>query len=479
MAFISIEFLLFFVLVTLIYFCLPFKIKPIFLLAASYFFYMCWNISYGFLLLGITLITYVCGRLLATYENKHKQRNILIVGISLVLLLLFVFKYLDFAIVNINHIFSIVHMNPIVNSLNLVLPIGISFYTFQAMGYMIDVYRGSVTVEKNFLQYALFVSFFPQLVAGPIERAKNIFAQIKTKQSFDVENARNGLLLMAWGFYNKVLIADNLAKIINPIIDHYDNRLGIEVFIAVTLYGLQIYCDFAGYSYIAIGAAQVLGYKLMNNFSSPYLASSVDEFWQRWHISLTSWFRDYLYIPLGGNRKGIFKQYRNIMIVFLISGLWHGASWAFIIWGGLNGAMIILSKVKRQQVKFRLPRLLARIITFGLIDFTWLFFRASDLSEALNLLSKIICEFRVTEFSINALIEVFPDVTTVYVVILALIILFIVDTLQYNQIQVRQWVLSRKILVRWAVYLLLVFGILLFGEFGIVHEQTQFIYFQF
>lgn len=343
MLFNSYNFLIFFPIVTLIYYLIPQKIKYIWLLLASYYFYMCWNAKYVLILLFSTTITYVSG-LLITRANKCKEEHKKIkmkkifVALSFIinLAILFLFKYFDFAIDNVNRVLSHFSMQIINPSFDVILPVGISFYIFQALSYTVDVYRNDVKAEKNFLKYALFVSFFPQLVAGPIERSKNLLKQVHEKHYFDGQRVKDGLLLMIWGGFQKIVIADRVAIVVDTVFNNFPQYGGMYIVVAAILFAFQIYCDFSGYSIIAIGAAKVMGFELMENFNAPYMSMSVAEFWRRWHISLSSWFRDYLYIPLGGNRKGKLRKYINLMIVFIVSGLWHGAQWSFIVWGALN-----------------------------------------------------------------------------------------------------------------------------------------------
>lgn len=346
MLFNSYEFLIFFPIVTLIYFLIPHKARYIWLLIASYFFYMCWNAKYALILLFSTIVTYVAGLLISKAnkikdDKKRTKYKKIFVALSFIinLSILFLFKYFDFAINNINNILGQLNIQLLNPKFDLILPVGISFYIFQALGYTIDVYRQDVKTEKNFLKYALFVSFFPQLVAGPIERSKNLLEQMYEEHYFNAQRVKDGLLLMIWGGFQKIVIADRIAIVVDTIFNNFPQYGGMYIIIAAILFAFQIYCDFSGYSIIAVGAAKVMGFRLMENFNAPYFSMSVSEFWRRWHISLSTWFKDYLYIPLGGNRKGKIRKYINIMIVFLVSGLWHGASWNYIIWGGLNRSL--------------------------------------------------------------------------------------------------------------------------------------------
>ena len=313
MLFNSISFIIYFPIVVFIYFVIPKKARYLWLLLASYFFYMCWNAKYAVLLLYSTAVTYVSGLLIDRCDRKEglEKRKKLFVALSFImnLSILFLFKYFNFVVGNINVILAECNLQVIMPGVDLLLPVGISFYIFQALSYTMDVYRKEIYVERNFLKYALFVSFFPQLVAGPIERSKNLLKQIGTYNVFSYDNFRRGLLIMLWGYFQKIVIADRIALLVDTVYNNVGSYEGSYYLLASVLFAIQIYCDFSGYSLIAAGAAKVMGFELMENFNCPYYAKSVAEFWRRWHISLTSWFRDYLYIPLGGNRKGTARKY--------------------------------------------------------------------------------------------------------------------------------------------------------------------------
>lgn len=342
MLFNSIDFLIFFPIVLFIYFIIPNKVKYIWLLMASYYFYICWNAKYVLLILSSTVITYISGLLLEKVkkticdEKKGQKLKKIVVVISamLNLVILFYFKYINFALSILTIAFSTINVRLNVPVYDIVLPVGISFYTFQALSYTVDVYRNEIHAENNFFRYALFVSFFPQLVAGPIERSKNLLKQLTKPHKFNFESVREGCLLMIWGFFLKIVIADRVAIFVDTVYGDIITYPGYFLTVATMLFAVQIYCDFAGYSTIAMGVSKMFGVQLMENFDAPYLSTSIGEFWRRWHISLTSWFKDYTYILLGGNRKGKIRKYTNKMVVFLVSGLWHGASPTFIIWGG-------------------------------------------------------------------------------------------------------------------------------------------------
>lgn len=336
MLFNSLEFLLFFPTVCIIYFLLgKNKFRNPFLLLASYYFYMNWKPIYAVLILTSTILTYACGLLVEKYSgDKNKQKLFLINSLVLNFGILFIFKYFNFVNESIFHILSIAGLKWTVPNLDVLLPVGISFYTFQAVGYSIDVYRGTIKAERNFITYALFVSFFPQLVAGPIERAKNLLPQFHSEHHFDADNVAEGIKQMIWGFFMKLCVADVLSSYVDAVYNNVANHNGTSMILATLFFTIQIYCDFAGYSNIAIGAARVMGYRLMENFKQPYFSLNIKEFWRRWHISLSTWFMDYLYIPLGGNRVSYPRHLLNLAITFLVSGVWHGANWTFVLWGG-------------------------------------------------------------------------------------------------------------------------------------------------
>lgn len=491
MVFNSMNFLLFFPIVVLLYFVFPEKKRYIWLLVASYFFYMCWNAKYIVLLLFSTVITYVCGLVINRFERQKKILIVSLLGCILAeLLMLFAFKYFEFALYNINLVLSRFGCQLIQVPYDIILPVGISFYTFQTIGYVIDVYRGKIKAERNFLKYALFVSFFPQLVAGPIERSGNLLAQIQKPIHFNFEKARDGMFTIAYGLFLKVVVADNIACVIDSVFLDYLNRNGMELLIATILFGFQIYCDFQGYSLIAIGSARVLGISLCENFQAPYMASNVRDFWRRWHISLTSWFTDYVYIPLGGNRKGYVRKQINTFIVFLLSGLWHGASWHYVIWGGLNGLYIILQDIShkfREKLSHVLKidrgsvawKILSRLVTFALVDWAWLFFRATGTTMALQITKTIIQDFHLGYLFSNGIYDMFGTTKTFCIILVSLSIVVFVDFCKYRNVSVKAIILQQQIVYRWCCYIGIILIILFLGAYGDGYEQTQFIYFQF
>lgn len=497
MIFNSMNYLFFFPIVVLLYYAFPNKVKMYWLLIVSYYFYLSWNFKYGLLILIVTILTFICGLTIGRLNSRHKKgksrwQEIVIIGICIAINvgILFFFKYSSFFANNLNLLLKNLGLKSQLRSFDIILPVGISFYIFQTIGYIIDVFRGDVVAEKNFFRYALFVSFFPQLVAGPIERSKNLLKEFYIHNKFDVNNVKAGLLTMAYGLFMKIVVADNIAMVINPIFENPDSYSGMMLIYATILFAFQIYCDFNGYTQIAIGSANVLGFKLSQNFNSPYIGTSVKDFWRRWHISLTSWFRDYLYIPLGGSKKGILRKQINTLIVFACSGLWHGAAWHYVIWGCLNGIFSILEdlgqpylskvcntlKIKKDTIAYSIFQ---RVRTFIIIDFTWLFFRATSLSVAIKMLSKMFADFRI-EWLLNfEFVDAYTDTYSLMVVNVSILIVILVDIAKYLGKNVGEIIFKQQIFFRWTIYALILLMILYWGGYGADYEQTQFIYFQF
>lgn len=349
---------------------------------------------------------------------------------------------------------------------NLILPLGFSFYSLQAIGYLLDVYRKKISAERNLLKLALFLSFFPIILSGPIERADHFLKQIHNSIKFDVKNIRKGLVTFAWGLYLKLVVADQLAIGVNSVISDYRDSYmkGCEIAVATILFGIEIYCDFNGYSQMARGSARILGMDIIENFKAPYLAANVKEVWRRWHVSLTSWFTDYLYIPLGGNRKGVVCQYINILIVFGLSGLWHGTAINFVVWGLHNGVYLIIydlySKHARNGVKEKelfADRVIKRVVTFLAIDFTWFFFMMPDLKEALSALWYALTNFNIPWIFSGSIFSMIPGKWELFVLMVSILLIFVVDYVEYRG---RDWieaVLRQRMIVRWGIYLFLVF----------------------
>lgn len=487
MLFDSMEFLTFFPIVIGMYFIVPKKLRCVWLLITSYYFYMSWNPKYAILIAFSTVITYFSGLCMGGGKTKRKKQVVVAVSLISNLSILAIFKYTNFVLQTLSSMTGYLGFGTIDGRLDLLLPVGISFYTFQALSYTIDVYRGSIKVEKNILRYALFVSFFPQLVAGPIERTGNLLGQIqriKEVKLWSFERIRDGFLLMFWGFFQKLVIADRAAILVNQVYNSYQDYGFFELLIASVLFAFQIYCDFGGYSNIACGAAQVMGFSLTKNFRQPYLAASIKDFWKRWHISLTSWFTDYLYIPLGGNKKGICWKYFNIFIVFLVSGLWHGASWHFVAWGLLHAVYQVVGNLKtyiqkklgkdyKKGSSFS-QRLGKIIVTFILVDFAWIFFRSNSIHHVYFIFQQMFSTFQVAD-----IFEIGLDRGNWFVLCIGIIILLTVDAIHEKGNSIFLLINRQTIWFRWSLYLGLVWSIIMFGIYGIGYDASQFIYFQF
>lgn len=398
MLFNSLEFALFFPAVVLLYFLLPHRVRWVMLLVASYYFYMSWRWKYGFLLLWATGINYLCGLAIGWSKDRGLRRFWVGVGVVGSLAPLFYYKYLGFAGGVANDVLALAGSGTQFEVWDIILPVGISFFTFQALSYTIDVYRGDVHVEYNPGRVALYVAFFPQLVAGPIERASHLLDQFRRRNVPDPERFASGFRMIIWGLFKKVVIADRLAGYVNSVYAEPGIHSRASLLLATYFFAFQIYCDFSGYSEIAIGSARILGYDLMENFRRPYFAASISEFWQRWHISLSTWFRDYLYIPLGGSRVRFGRWTFNIFAVFLLSGLWHGAGWAFLVWGACHGCYYLAERVIGGKASARahgaqrltVPRWLRVLFTFHLVLLAWVFFRATTLDQAFVILGRVL-----------------------------------------------------------------------------------------
>ena len=457
MIFNSLVFIVTFPIIIMLYYIMPEKVKNIFLFMISLGFYACFKFTYVFLLLAVIGVAYASTLVMVGKEQNYKKK-ILIVDVVLAVGMLAVFKYSN------------------------VLPIGVSFYTFVALGYVIDVYRGRIESEKNIIAFGTFVSFFPPLLSGPIERAENLLKQIKAKKEFNEERILNGVCRMLWGYFQKVVIADRIAVIVNAIYGNEDKYTGVYVLFATILYAFQIYCDFAGYSNLAIGAAGVLGFELRENFNVPYKAVNISDFWDRWHISLSTWLRDYVYISLGGNRKGEWKKYRNLLITFLVSGIWHGVNWTFIVWGALHGVYSIIHNVltkKWKPLTGKVATGLKMLGTFLIVDFAWLFFRADSVKHAFGLIKKMLVEFKL--FSLldrEMAISMGLEIEEIAVLVIALLVLVFVDFTK-DIFSYREKIVKAPLVIRWIVFYVAIFTIIIFGHYGPGFDAGQFIYAQF
>ena len=490
MLFNSLEFLFFFPFVTAGYFLLPQQWRWLWLLIASCVFYMAFVPIYILILVITIVVDYFAGLLIERTRGEERRRY-LVTSIIVTCAVLFVFKYYDFFGNNVNWISNQFNLDFAVDPLALILPIGLSFHTFQSLSYVIEVYRGNQKAERHFGIYSLYVMFYPQLVAGPIERPQNLLHQLREKHRFEYQRVADGLKLMAWGLFKKVVIADRLAVVVNTVYADPTAHSGAALLLAAVFFAIQIYCDFSGYSDMAIGAAQVMGIRLMDNFRRPFASRSVSEFWTRWHISLSSWFRDYVYVPLGGNRLGGRRQAFNIMVTFLLSGLWHGANWTFVIWGGLNGLFIVIgaaTKKTRDAVArtcglARLPRLRCVIqigITFSLFVLAMIFFRATSIGDAWYILTHLFHDIGAwgeLQYWRKALSyqSIGLDDNELRTALFSIVALEGVHAIQSHG-SIRQMLAGRHWAMRWTLYFLLVWTILAFG----MYTQVQpFIYFQF
>lgn len=458
------------------------------LLGASYYFYMSWKPEYIVLIMLSTIITYLSGIYIGKTDKKKRKKFILTLSLVSNLGILFVFKYFNFFNDSLINLFANFNIEWGVPNFKLLLPVGISFYTFQALSYSIDVYRGKIKPERNFGIYALYVSFFPQLVAGPIERSINLLPQFYSKKRFDLERVISGLKQALWGYFKKVVIADGLALIVDRVYNNPRDYTGIPLIIATVFFAFQIYCDFSGYSDIAIGIARILGFDLMENFRRPYFSKSIKEFWSRWHISLSTWFKDYLYIPLGGSRISRRKTYINLFITFLVSGLWHGANWTFVIWGSLHGIYSVIERIiselkpidnsfKNRERSF-ISKLANTLMVFVLVDFAWIFFRANNLSDAFYIIRHLFSGIGSQLTSIGSISATLinMEIMKYDVLILgcSLLTMFIYHILKENGFSSKK-VLSRSRVFKWGFYYILILWVLIFGYYG----STTFIYFQF
>ena len=481
MLFNSLDFLVFFPAVAILYYALRERFRWVLLLLASYFFYMCWRPEYIVLILFSTVVDYFVSLRLAGESRRAVRRLYLCASLGTNLGLLFVFKYFNFANDAFRSLFSSANAEYPVPDLDFLLPVGISFYTFQTLSYTIDVYRGAIKPERHAGIFALYVSFFPQLVAGPIERAGRLLPQFRESHPFGYARTVSGLQRMAWGFFKKVVIADRLAPMVNTVYADPTQYTGIPLIVATYAFAFQIYCDFSGYSDIAIGAARVLGFDLMENFRQPYYARSIPEFWQRWHISLSTWFRDYVYIPLGGNRVALSRRCFNVIVVFVVSGLWHGANWTFLVWGALHGVYMLAGRAWSSFAADKswgafLPagavKALEMLLTFHLVVFSWIFFRASSLSDALYVVTHL---FSGLSFDVSGHGIMPGGVYEMAIAAFAVLIMESVHILQARTGAAGEVLQRQPLWVRWPAYWCVCILIVAFGKFGL----REFIYFQF
>ena len=478
MLFNSISFAIFLPIVFLLYWFVTnrsLQFQNLLLLVSSYFFYACWDWRFMLLLIFSTCLDFYTGFRIADAHEKLSKKIWLWISIVINLGLLALFKYYNFFAQSFSDALRLIGFQTNISTLKIILPVGISFYTFHGLSYVIDIYNDKIKPEKSFVNYSVFVSFFPLLVAGPIERATHLLPQILKKRTFEYEKAVDGLRQILWGLFKKIVIADNCAEYANMIFNHSQAYEGSTLFLGALFFTFQIYCDFSGYSDIALGSARLFGIELLRNFSFPYFSRDIAEFWRRWHISLSSWFKDYLYIPLGGSQGGTIKKMRNTFIIFLVSGFWHGANWTFIVWGLLNALYIMPSIVwntNRNNLDIvaagkRFPSIKEFsqiIITFILTTLAWIFFRSDNLHQAFQILAKIF------SFSIVSIPQIRPS----YVIVLVIIFMVIEWLGRQNKYAIEKTFIHKNKIIRWSFYLCICLCIFIFNG-----KAQEFIYFQF
>lgn len=500
MVFNSINFLIFFPIVTIVYFILPHRFRLIWLLFSSYFFYANLNIIFVIIMFAATVVSYIGGVLLGRIKIDRKNKNskasksrryIAAVTILFSVSVLFFFKYFYFAIDILNSIFNpfgIIIKEP---AFTIVLPIGISFYTFQIIAYILDVYNGTSKSENNFIKYALFISFFPKLLIGPIERTNTLLPQLQEEHKFSYDNLKYGLQLMLYGYFLKLVIADRAGILVRNVFENYESYGGLEIVVAILIYGIQNYTDFFGYTMMATGVAQTMGFKLMQNFNHPFFAVSVADFWRRWHLSISSWIRSYIYMPLvlsGPITK--LRYFVSITLSFLVSGIWHGANWTFIVWGLYHGLCIALAEIFKPffnkiysifnvNVECFSYRLMQMTVTLALVSFSRLIFIAPDLSTAFAYIERMFSIWNPWIFFDNSLYDMGLDRKDFWVLCFSIFILWTVSFMQERGIKIRETIAKQNFIFRLLIYNIVILIILVFGIYGPGYDAAQFIYFRF
>lgn len=474
MIFNSIDFFIFLPIVFSLYWFVfknNLKLQNLLIVISSYIFYGWWDWRFLSLILFSTLVDYFVGIGLKTENNESKRKLLLWISITVNLGLLGFFKYYNFFVNSFADAFTFFGSSLNVNTLNIILPVGISFYTFQTLSYSIDIYKKKLEPTSDFIGFAAFVCFFPQLVAGPIERATHLLPQFHTKRKFNYNFAVTGMRLIVWGLFKKVVIADRLSIFSNLVFNDVEAYNGVAVILAILFFTFQIYCDFSGYSDIAIGTARIFGFDLMTNFKMPYFSKSIKEFWSRWHISLSTWFRDYVYIPLGGNRVVKRRLIINLMATFLVSGFWHGANWTFIIWGGIHGLINILELQTENIRSNNFPNTLKILFTFSIVSFAWIFFRANSIADATYLIKSTL-DISNNFGLINLLNLSFENKYSILIGVIMICFLIISEyVLLFKKVTLMQSSFNRRL-----SYIML---FLIFIFFGVFSNQSDFIYFQF
>lgn len=487
MALNSIEFCLFLVLSVLIYYAMPNKKRYLVLLIASYFFYATYNVVFLFWMLFSTISTYVCA-ILVDYDSVRKKLYV-VTGIGINIIILLYFKYFNFIIDNVNYAINIFDLNFHISKRSILLPIAISYYTLQVIAYMVDVYNLKIVPEKNFFKYALFVSFFPKLISGPIEKPVSFFQNFGKDDKKAMINIYRGGLLFLFGIFIKMVVADRIAILANTVFDHFYIYESFELFIGLIAYSIQIYCDFNSYSLMALGMAKIFGYSITNNFNAPYFSKTIKEFWRRWHISLSQWLKEYIYIPLGGSRCNKLCKYRNILITFIVSGIWHGASWNFICWGGIHGLYQIVESVLepyREKIEKHLKstsvsyKLIQVISTYFLVSFAWLFFRTNDIADSILFIKRLFTRINIWAVFDGAIFNLGIDSKEMIVLVIGLAVVFMVDKILFYTGETFDLFIEKQILIfQVTCIVLLVVSVIVFGVYGEGYAESQFIYFQF
>ncbi len=482
----SLPFLAFMPITAVVAFMLPPRAMRVWLLAMSLVFYLSWDIRFGAVLLGIILVSYFGARYLEG-ENR-KKRDMALVAALLLAGLIF-FKYTAFFLRNINMISMKAGRGEAIGIPDLIQPVGISYFTFEAVGYCVDVYKKRIRAERDFIKHALFLSFFPTVLSGPIERAEKLLPQFDRKLRFDAARIRDGFLLFLWGMFLKMVCSARIAVIVETILSQYAKYDGFYAIFATAMYLMQLYCDFCGYSCMASGTGEILGIGLTTNFREPFLGRTVAEYWRRWHISLTSWLRDYIYIPLGGSRKGKLRKYINILVVFLVSGLWHGSSWNFAVWGLLNGAYQVAGEALKPARDFlaaasgtdrnSFSHILAqRLVTFGLVSFSFVFFRAPSMMEGLRIAASFL-HFNPWIFVDGSLYSLNLNPLEFWIMMISAALVLFVDGVNNRGISVRSFMASQGLWLRWGFYISAILTVLVFGKYGPGYDASSFIYFRF
>lgn len=486
MLFNSWQFAVFLPLVFFVYYALHHKYRWMWLLAVSYFFYMYWNPKLVVLISGTTLISYFCAIKVEETADRRGKKGWMLFGVLSSLLVLFFFKYFNFFAESVESVFRLLNLPVKDITLNLILPVGISFYTFQTLSYVIDVYRGDLKAERHLGIYALYVSFFPQLVAGPIERPGNLLPQLREETKFSYEDVTRGMKIMSWGYFKKLVIASSMAVYVDKVYDNVYEHPGFAMVLATIFFAFQIYCDFSGYSDIAIGAAKMFGKDLMINFKSPYFSKGIKEFWGRWHISLSSWFRDYVYIPLGGNRVSEVRHKVNLLITFLASGLWHGANWTFVVWGGLHGVYQVVETLwqkhfssGKEKKEHWFAACVKTVVTFLLVCFAWIFFRANTIQDALFVVGNM---FRNIRYFLPYLREGYDFLGLtkgkLAGLMLPVLVLFVYDYFD-RKFDVIDKISSLAVWKRWLIYVVFLSSMICLVAASYGNASQEFIYFQF